>query len=59
VIQWRIKDNSVHIPVAIVQFKMEIHSAVISVENNLKMLENPAGAAIRAVAIIIRSIQNG
>ncbi|MCI0443931.1 hypothetical protein L0152_12055 [bacterium] len=59
VIRWRIKDKSVHIPVAIVQFKMEILSAVINVVNNLKMLENPASAGIRAVAIIIRSIQNG
>ena len=59
VIQCRIKDKSVHIPVAIVQFKMEILSAVINAVNNLKMLANPASADILAVAIIIRSIQNG
>jgi hypothetical protein len=52
VIQWRIKIKSVHIPVAIVQFKVEMHSAVISVVNNLRMLVNPANADIRVVAII-------
>ncbi len=59
VIQWRIKDKSVRIPVAIVQYKMEIHFAVISAVNKHKVLANPANAAIRAVAIINRSIHNG
>jgi hypothetical protein len=57
VIRWQIKDKSVHIPVAIVQYKMEIRFAVINVENNLKVLENPVNAAIRAVAIITKNIQ--
>jgi hypothetical protein len=55
VIQWRIKDKSVHIPVAIAQYKMEIHFAVINAANKHKMLANPANAAIRAVEIINRS----
>lgn len=59
VIQWRIKDKSVHIPVAIVQYKMEIHFAVINAANKHKVPAIPANAAIRAVAIINRSIQNG
>jgi hypothetical protein len=47
---WRIKIKSVRIPVAIVQFKVEIHFAVINVVS--KVPENPAHAAIRVVVII-------
>jgi hypothetical protein len=50
VIQWRIKIKSVHIPVAIVQFKVEILFAVIIAVS--KVQEILANAAIRAVAII-------
>jgi hypothetical protein len=50
VIQWRIKIKSVHIPDAIVRFKVQIHFAVINVVS--KALENLVIAATRVVVII-------
>jgi hypothetical protein len=50
VIPWQIKIKSVHIPVAIVQFKVEIHFVVINAAS--KVLAHLASAAIRVVAII-------